>query len=84
MKNAMTFIFLLITGLGFAQTTAQITDTDVKNGSYLGYKYVHVIPTNVEECLLALSCHAPGILDDFASYSIDKALEKGLLMPTTG
>lgn len=78
MKNLLTIIFLLIVGFGFAQPSLQITDANVEGGSYLGYRYVHVIPANIEECLVALSCHPPGVLDDFASYSLESALEKGL------
>lgn len=78
MKNLLIVIFISISSVGIAQSHNQITDVDVKDGSYLGYKYVHVIPTNVEECLLALSCHPPNVLDNFASYSLDRALEKGL------
>lgn len=79
MKMLTTLLICCFTPLLFGQEIAQrITDKEVNNGAYLGYKYVHVIPSNLNQCLVSLSCLTPSTLDDFSSRSLEKALEKGL------
>jgi hypothetical protein len=80
MKGLALFFFLIFSATISAQDKhiPRITEQDVNNGTYLGFKYVHVIPSNLNQCLLSLSCSDPQVLNRFTDYSLDNALINGL------
>lgn len=80
MRVIVLFIFTVFFSSAYSQKASgpRVTDHEVNGGAYLGYKYVHVIPSNLNQCLLSLSCSSPQRLNQFTDYSLENALKKGL------